>query len=1067
MATSPYGQSPLLKILSEKRDSFPSPTDKAAQQLLLNKLSSDTARSLKPLPPVRSSPRLLLSVSPMRTVNGMSPKLNDVDETKYSFSEGFVPKNNVKRLVLKPRESVLCTSSTERHQSSLLNDNDAITLDDFGKSGANSTTAHGHTTNPSFGDYDDLFEPTVEQQPSEASEDGDVQLNGSVMASPLAVTTGRHSEVRDTSQLLDESMRTVHAKSRSSKSASESKYHHTVPSVDSVSNGYDDNDSDHSQLEPLVICTRSGYYCQPSVDELQKLVDDEGNCFVEGFKIGRREFGSVLWKDRYHEGQVAKFYGYFVKVFNPHPFLTVLGTGNGGVVTYLINFEHKEVTVYPNNKDKPPVGESLNRRAVITLERVWPSDQATHEPIKDIGRLERMHFWQRLKKASLKMGAKFLAYAPDTGSWSFEVEMDKNAAGAVKRFSQDGVMMHVDDTVNVEECSRYISSTVQNEQKSVHAIQSTFFRTVDEEMSEDTSMSKSMRTEKSRSFVAPSTSLPPYYARLSPLEFRDESFLDTADAETTAGVLSILPGPKHRPKLVRPRNVIRLSAYRRSLAFDRMHSMLDIDVSNVAKSLRDTTESRSSNLQIPRACWMTLYLYALHMTVVSVAELYVRLFLFVLHFGAQSKGNCLKDIFDLLLSHRIAEAAEVAQRNNYWHLSLIISQLGYACEVAALCSAQLNKWQQIKKSNGTWLQLLVDLEWTQVFSFFVWYYRGGSLCIGDAVSKYEASWQSQDPYTRVAAPLAISSTTSIVPLCGKTKYDVCYHMLKLYTNRYHPLEQLLSTFAWTTDPSDYRLSFLLWRLLCAMEYNHTSHLSKELMLSNFASQLDQNHMWPWAVFVMMHVENNAMRAWNIRSIVSRHCDDKEGVHFIINTLGVANGLVAEAKAARFHAKGLFVEETFCHLEANDWIAAHRLFVNHTGPLCVVNDRLDELKKITMLLKAHSTNIRGWSLQGEIYENYLETLISWKKYGHEHPLDREMTRHKLVTFAKKLSSMTCKTPLQRLCQGEMAIKVAELLREILDDQGYSSEAETIISLPMPDDCVIEKMLELTEIGQVEI
>jgi nuclear pore complex protein Nup98-Nup96 len=84
-------------------------------------------------------------------------------------------------------------------------------------------------------------------------------------------------------------------------------------------------------------------------------------------------------------------------------------------------FRHKEVTVYPDDSKKPPEGEGLNRKAEITLDRVWPIDKSTGDYITDPERLHHLRYEDRLARAAHRLKAKFVEFRPETGSWVFKV----------------------------------------------------------------------------------------------------------------------------------------------------------------------------------------------------------------------------------------------------------------------------------------------------------------------------------------------------------------------------------------------------------------------------------------------------------------------------------------------------------------------------------------------------------------------------------------------------------------------------------------------------------------------
>uniref|UniRef100_A0A1I7VTA0 Nuclear pore complex protein Nup98-Nup96 n=1 Tax=Loa loa TaxID=7209 RepID=A0A1I7VTA0_LOALO len=167
--------------------------------------------------------------------------------------------------------------------------------------------------------------------------------------------------------------------------------------TNSVVNTFPENIAVHSVHPAGIILTRRDYECEPSLDQLAEMaLENNGVChIVSGFTIRRLAFGSVFW---------------------PGPF--DLCNVN---LDKVVHFRQHEVIVYPDDNAKPPVGQELNRFAEVSLDRVWPRDKKTKEYITDPLRLEELGYRAKLERASLKMGAKFKDYRPETGTWVFAV----------------------------------------------------------------------------------------------------------------------------------------------------------------------------------------------------------------------------------------------------------------------------------------------------------------------------------------------------------------------------------------------------------------------------------------------------------------------------------------------------------------------------------------------------------------------------------------------------------------------------------------------------------------------
>lgn len=146
--------------------------------------------------------------------------------------------------------------------------------------------------------------------------------------------------------------------------------------------------------------SKGGYYTAPRLDILDRLVsvgdNGEKECWVENFIVGRNDYGSVRFP-----GQTNVY---------------------GLCLDDLVMIERKEVSVYPDDSDKPDEGEGLNKLAQVILTQVWPMNKSSGELIRAADQLVAMHFEEKLRRSTERLGAKFVSYTANNGVWVFEVE---------------------------------------------------------------------------------------------------------------------------------------------------------------------------------------------------------------------------------------------------------------------------------------------------------------------------------------------------------------------------------------------------------------------------------------------------------------------------------------------------------------------------------------------------------------------------------------------------------------------------------------------------------------------
>jgi len=180
---------------------------------------------------------------------------------------------------------------------------------------------------------------------------------------------------------------------------------------ESINHGLESPGSNRSNVS---LSTDNGYFTEPPLDVLESMMRDGKVQIKDGLTIGRIGYGSVFWPGSFELSNLD-----FEKT---------------------VVFRSKEVTVYPDETTKPPVGVDLNRPAEISLERVWPYDKETQEYIKDPVAMGKLRFRNRLELVCQRMDAKFIDYKLNTGTWTF----------SVRHFSKYGLLDDDEELTEVE-----------------------------------------------------------------------------------------------------------------------------------------------------------------------------------------------------------------------------------------------------------------------------------------------------------------------------------------------------------------------------------------------------------------------------------------------------------------------------------------------------------------------------------------------------------------------------------------------------------------------------------------
>jgi len=154
-------------------------------------------------------------------------------------------------------------------------------------------------------------------------------------------------------------------------------------------------DNTHDEVIPPIL-TKEGYFTRPSIDVLDKMSEEELSN-VNDFMVGCQGIGEIVFPGKTNV--------------------------NGLDINRIVVFNKREVILYPNDNEKPPIGKGLNKKAIITLYKCWPftKNEGKKKALKDDEKaLNR--FEQKLKMKTEGSKGIFLGYDKENGAWKFQVD---------------------------------------------------------------------------------------------------------------------------------------------------------------------------------------------------------------------------------------------------------------------------------------------------------------------------------------------------------------------------------------------------------------------------------------------------------------------------------------------------------------------------------------------------------------------------------------------------------------------------------------------------------------------
>jgi nuclear pore complex protein Nup98-Nup96 len=381
-----------------------------------------------------------------------------------------------------------------------------------------------------------------------------------------------------------------------------------------------------------------------------------------------------------------------------------------------------------------------------------------------------------------------------------------------------------------------------------------------------------------------------------------------------------------------------------------------------------------------------------------------------------------------LSGHRISDACAHLLDSRDFHLATLVSLIGTKDTMKKDMREQLNEWQnsqmlsEFSQTIRTIYELLAGnvcvcdgskgqpedrvesfiiskrfgLDWRQAFGLRLWYGIMSTETIEQAVQDF-AEDLAQDKETSKPRAWYVEQKVSALwdDKQRKEREDLLWGLLKLYTFADSDIEDVLRPENSQLSPLDIRLSWQLSQALTAngaVRYTEDDEDKADRTTLAFAAQLTNEGSWLDAVFVLLHLSSDEVRAKSIQDHLAHHAgkigsEDSPGFTTLTQAFKIPASWIWEAKALYMRSVEKNPrEEVECLIRAGSFNEAHRAFSKEVAPKTVVELDYDTLRTLLGGFRGKEATISEWHLGGQIYQDFLQLLDSEKRGGPvDHPL----------------------------------------------------------------------------------